>query len=378
MSSKRNLSAGSRTRSGARSANLKRLGNPYDIAGIGWATLEPKFHEMMDQMDTPTTGINTLDVHAEHREKLSLAITSLLDRAQEECRNLLLQGNGEAAEEAGVKVLRLREIFCGPNHMQLIPAYLHLARSKQFLGRYGDAEDMLSLAHYIVMKHQRSVSIATKAELYQTYGLLYAADEKMEAAIKHLTCATYYLSCLHGPENVFTTFSYFDLANVFASKASMENAMALYDSVKEIWYTHLVKVLDEIVEIKAEAERMRKYEEEDAKREGGYPSARAFGHDNLADASKMLHGIFSIQKERFRSAHPSPTRAEFVLGLFLLWVSDDTEALDHMINARTNSQRFYGPRHPVVTEIEEWCNKFDIRFEDPTPPMEEHESLSKE
>lgn len=57
---------------------------------------------------------------------------------------------------------------------------------------------MLSLAHCIVLKHQEKVSVAMKAELHQAFGLLYAADNKLDAAVNHLTYTTYYLSCLHG------------------------------------------------------------------------------------------------------------------------------------------------------------------------------------
>lgn len=73
-----------------------------------------------------------------------------------------------------------------------------------------------------------------KAELHQAFGLLYAADNKLDAAVNHLTYTTYYLSCLHGPQHILTTFSYFDLGNVFAAKANVQSAMALYDCVKQI------------------------------------------------------------------------------------------------------------------------------------------------
>lgn len=334
--------------------------NPLDISGVGWSTLEKKFHELMELMDAPVSGISALEAREQHRETVTEVIVSLLDRAQEECRKLLVEGNAEAAEEAGVKVLHLRVTFYGENKLELVPAYLHLARTKQFLELYGDAEDMLSLAHFIVLHHQDNVSISMKAELHQTFGLLYAADEKLDAAVNHLSCATYYLSGIHGPENILTTFSYFDLGNVFAAKGSMESAMALYDTVKEIWYTYLMKVLQEIVEKKAEAEKLKKYEDDDEVHEAGYASARAFGVENRVDTSKMLYGIYGIQRERFLISHPSTARAGFILGLFLLWVDNESEAAKFLRESRTTSKAFYGDNHPIVQEIEEWSNLFGI------------------
>eukprot|EP00796_Vickermania_ingenoplastis_P006143 gene6143-4422_t len=345
--------------------------NPCDISGVGWSSLESKFHELMELMDVPVNGISALEARAKHREKVAGVVVSLLDRAQEECRRLLVEGNAEAAEEAGVKVLHLRVMFYGENKLELVPAYLHLARTKQFLELYGDAEDMLSLAHFIVLHHQDKVSTEMKAELHQTFGLLYAADEKLDAAVSHLSCATYYLSGIHGPESILTSFSYFDLGNVFAAKASMENAMALYDTVKEIWYSYLMKVLQEIVEKKAEAEKLKKYEEEDEVHESGYASARAFGAENRTDTSKMLYGIYGIQRERFRVAHPSTARAAFVLGLFLLWIDNVPEASKFLREARDTSMKFYGEKHPVVQEIEEWSHLFDVSLNEECSSSEE-------
>lgn len=336
--------------------------DPFDISGVGWSTLETKFHELMELMDVPVSGISALEARAQHQEKVSSVIVSLLDRAQEECRRLLVEGNAEAAEEAGVKVLHLRVLFYGENKLELVPAYFHLARTKQFVELYGDAENMLSLAHFIVLHHQEKVPISVKAELHQTFGLLYAADEKLDAAVNHLSYATYYLSGIHGAAHILTSFSYFDLGNVFAAKGCMENAMALYDTVKEIWHTYLMKVLQEIVEKKAEAEKLKKYEDDDEVRESGYESARAFGTENRIDSSKMLYGIYGIQRERFQHAHPSTARAAFVLGLFLLWIDNVPEASKYLREAKETSMKFYGDTHPIVQEIEEWSALFSVEL----------------
>ncbi|GET92958.1 hypothetical protein, conserved [Leishmania tarentolae] len=341
--------------------------NQYDITNVTWGTLESRFDELVALMDAPITGVNALTVRATNRQRIGSAIAALLDKAQEECRQLLLDGDAESAEKAGVLVLRLREKFYKPNHVELIPAYLHLSRTKQFLQEYGDAEDMLSLAQYIMLKRTDEVTLTMKADLHQAFGLLYAADSKLEAAVQQLSRATYYLSLLHGARHILTTFSYFDLGNVMAAKASMESAMALYDAVKEIWYAHLVTALADVVARREDMQMQLKYSENTPAqelRQACYATAHAFGRENLADASKMLHGITRIQQKRFQSAHPSTVRAEFILGLFLLWIDNESEARRHLVNARVASQHFYGPRHPVVQEIEDWCAKFNLSYED--------------
>ncbi|KAG5467025.1 hypothetical protein LSCM1_01204 [Leishmania martiniquensis] len=356
----------------------------YDITNVTWGTLESRFNDLITLMDVPATGVNALEVSAANRQRIGSAIATLLDKAQDECRLLLLDGDADAAEKAGVLVLRLRERFYKPNNIELIPAYLHLARTNQFLKRYGDAEDMLSLAQYIMLKHTDEVTVAMKADLHQGFGLLYAADGKLEVAAQHLGRATYYLSLLHGTRHVLTTFSYFDLGNVMAAKASMESAMALYDAVKEIWYAHLVNALADVVARREGMQAQLKYVENTPAhelRQACYVTAHVFGRENLADASKMLHGICCIQKKRFHNAHPSPVRAEFVLGLFLLWTDNEPEAQKHLAAARVASQRFYGPRHPIVQEIEDWCTKFELSYEanedDLVAPETELEALTQ-
>ncbi|CAJ1037074.1 hypothetical protein Q4I30_007660 [Leishmania utingensis] len=368
---------GSTAVTGSTKCGTKRPGNSlgtaatydksqYDITNVTWGTLESRFDELIALMDTPTTGVNALKVTATNRQRIGSAIAALLDRAQDECRQLLLDGDAGAAEKAGVLVLRLRERFYKANHVELIPGYLHLARTTQFLKRYGDAEDMLSLAQYIMLKHTDEVTVTMKADLHQAFGLLYAADSKLEAAVQQLSRAIYYLSLQHGSRHVLTSFSYFDLGNVMAAKASMENAMALYDAVKEIWYAHLVTALTDVVARRKDMQAQLKYTENipaQELRQACYGTAHAFGSENLADASKMLHGISRIQQKRFHNVHPSPVRAEFILGLFLLWTDNESEAQRHLVAARAGSQHFYGPRHPVVQEIEGWCSKFELAYE---------------
>nr|CCC92994.1 conserved hypothetical protein [Trypanosoma congolense IL3000] len=140
----------------------------------------------------------------------------------------------------------------------------------------------------------------------------------------------------------------------------MEAAMALYDTVKNIWLNHLRRVLKEIVEETRAAKLVKHYDDDEVTHEAGHASARAFGKENLADVSKMLHGIFCIQSQRLTVSHPTTARAQFVLGLYLLWVNKNDEAAKHLRTARLTSQKYYGERHPVVQDIEDWCNWFEI------------------
>lgn len=49
----------------------------------------------------------------------------------------------------------------------------------------------------------------------------------------------YYLSLLHGTESLVTSFGYFNLGNVFASRQEMDKATDFFSKVTDIWYKHL-------------------------------------------------------------------------------------------------------------------------------------------
>jgi hypothetical protein len=227
------------------------------------------------------------------------------------------------------------------------------------MDKFKAAEEFLSLAQWTILKHPEA-DVSLKAELHQTFGLLYAADGKLDAALKQLTCATYYLSVLNGPMHVLTSFGYFDLGNVFAAKSSMENAMAFYDKVKEIWHAHLATSLKLIHEAQNT--------ETDASPDSILPfsTPASFGEENLQDAVKMLRGIVGLQCERFGRVHPSSGKAEEVLGMFMLWNGDAVSALESMLRALEVSKRCYGDRHPNTSGIRSILLQFGLTVPDDT------------
>jgi tetratricopeptide (TPR) repeat protein len=303
-----------------------------DFVNISWAAVELKFQDLRALLSAPTTGLNASQAREEQKRVVSAAIARLLDRAQAECRRLLISGNAKAAVEGGLKTLKLKEEYYGAGSLQLVPAYFHLARTNQFMDKFKRAEEFLSLAQYEVLRHPEA-DISLNAELHQTFGLLYASDGKLDAALKQLTCSTYYLSCMHGPEHVLTSFGYFDLGNVFAAKSHMEHAMAFYDRVKRIWDMFL-------------AENLQKALEGDDS-----VTAASFGEENVQDAAKMLRGIVGLQSERYGQVHPSPAYGEQVLGMFLLWSGDAAGGFETLLRSLEIYKRVMGERHPKCQSL---------------------------
>jgi tetratricopeptide (TPR) repeat protein len=312
------------------------LSDNATFAHIGWVNLAQKFQELFALLNAPSSGLNASEARRQQKEQVSKAIETLLDMAQQECRRLLVEGDAKAAIEGGLRTLKLKEQYYGVGSLQLVPAYFHLARTNQYIDKFKPAEEFLSLAQWTLLKHQEA-DVSLRAELHQTFGLLYASDGKLEVALKHLATATYYLSVMNGPDHILTSFGYFDLGNVFAAKANMDCAMAYYEKVKTSWRSHLELIIT--ARAKGESPGVQ------------HPTPQSLGEENVQDAQKMLRGIVGLQSERYGKVHQSTASAELVLGMYLAWLGDLTHAFDSLCLALEIHKRLYGEKHVHTLEV---------------------------
>ena len=328
--------------------------NSLNLGAVDWQALEMKFNELNALRNAPRTGLDTSCERRQQSEQVGETIESLLEMAQSACRRLLVEGDSKEAIQGGLKTLKLKETYYGTGSLQLVPSYFHLARTNQYMDRFKAAEEFLSLAQWTMLRHP-TCDLALKSELHQTYGLLYASDGRLDTALKQLAQAAYYLSELHGPEHIQTSFGYFDLGNVFAAKSNMDSAMSFYDKVKDIWYRHLTDSFQ-------------------CKPFGTQPkpitllSPEQLGEEDLQDALKMMRGIVGLQTERFTQVHPVTGKAELVLGLFNVWIADNAQAQECLGRALEIHKRVYGPQHPTVVAIKGYI----LQFKFPLPEHTQH------
>mmetsp|Transcript_22625 Transcript_22625/g.40595 ORF Transcript_22625/g.40595 Transcript_22625/m.40595 type:complete len:374 (-) Transcript_22625:1791-2912(-) len=316
---------------------------------VDWNALEQNFQELNSMLNAPSYGLNASLARQKQKKQVESSIETLLEMAQGEARRLLVEGDAQASVEGGLRTLKLKEAYYGQGSLQLVPSYFHLARTNQYLDKFKQAEEFLSLAQWNILKHP-DADVALKAELHQTFGLLYASDGKLDLALKQLSQATYYLTILNGPSHVLTSFGYFDLGNVFAAKSNMDSAMAFYEKVKDIWYHHLSKVFE--LELNAVDP------EEDAP-QLEHQSPASFGEENLQDGQKMIKGIVGLQTERFGLVHPSTGRAELILGLFFRWIQDDEHSIESLTRALEIHKRVYGAQHMSTMKVRQLVSQFN-------------------
>eukprot|EP00759_Apiculatamorpha_spiralis_P041893 PhF_6_TR40333/c1_g1_i2/m.59970 len=327
------------------------LNDNITFAHIGWQNLNQKFQELFALLNAPSSGLNASEARKTQKEQVSKAIENLLEMAQQECRRLLVEGDAKAAIEGGLRTLKLKEQYYGVGSLQLVPAYFHLARTNQYIDKFKPAEEFLSLAQWTLLKHQEA-DVSLRAELHQTFGLLYASDGKLDVALKHLATATYYLAVMNGPEHILTSFGYFDLGNVFAAKANMDCAMAYYEKVKSSWRAHL----EIIINARAKGETVPVQ----------HSTPMSLGEENVQDAQKMLRGIVGLQSERYGKVHQATGTAELVLGLYLAWLGDITHAFDSLCLALEIHKRLFGERHSNTIDVKVLMTNLSMDIPDDT------------
>jgi len=134
----------------------------------------------------------------------------------------------------------LKDIF-GDGSIESVPPYLLLAEANLGLEKFQQCEEFLSLANWAILNNPSS-SNSIKSQLHRNFGKLYSAQGKLDEALKELAKDVYFSSLEVGPEHVDTSGGYFHMANIFYTQHSIENALAFYDKVVDIWYKFLALV----------------------------------------------------------------------------------------------------------------------------------------
>lgn len=93
------------------------------------------------------------------------------------------------------------------------------------------------MAKWAVMK-SNECDYEIKAQLSRNFGLLYASQANYDGALDQLSEDVYYLSLLHGPQNVAVAGGYFQIGKVYEHLDQKKKASAIFDHVVQAWTDH--------------------------------------------------------------------------------------------------------------------------------------------
>ena len=192
--------------------------------------------------------------------------------------------------------------------MEMVPPYLQLAEANLGLGRFQQAEEFLSLANWSVLKNP-DCSNAIRSQLHRNFGKLYSAQGKLDQALQELAKDIYCSSLEVGPEHVDTSAGYYHMALVFFTQHRLENALAFYDKVVDIWYKFLASVRNDT------------------------ELAQSLSESQLQEGMEMLNNILTTRMKLLGTNHIATGEAKYTLGLLHLFMGSKKPAQEAMRSA---------------------------------------------
>ena len=270
--------------------------------------------------------IGSEEERARRANTLLMSKRALVDLTKNEASKFLVRGQYELAIPGALQALRFSHELFGERSIELVPSYLLLAEANLGLRRNKQAEEFLSLANWSVLKHPEC-SNAIRSQLHRNFGKLYASQGKYQEALRQLSNDVYYSSLEIGPEHVDTAGGYYHMANIFYSQNRIENALALYDKVVDIWYKFLASVRNnsEVTDVLGEAQ--------------------------LAEAMDMMQKILGMRKKILGEKHIATGEALYTQGLLRLFMGEKQASQEDITQAYDVYCDHLGGDHPSTKDV---------------------------
>jgi tetratricopeptide (TPR) repeat protein len=183
--------------------------------------------------------IGSEEERSRREEELRAIRRELLDLCTETAQKFLVQGKFELAVPGALQSLKFAIELFGNEAPQLVPAYLMLAEANLGLRKLKIAEEFLSLANWVLLKHkgEKEGGSSLMSNLQRNFGRLYAAQQRYNEALQAFATDVYYSSLEFGPENIRSAPSYFHMGRVFQSHQKSDRTTAFYKKVVSIYAT---------------------------------------------------------------------------------------------------------------------------------------------
>ncbi|TMW68153.1 hypothetical protein Poli38472_007825 [Pythium oligandrum] len=305
--------------------------------------------------DAPTSlGRGMAHTQAEQAEKLR--------RESEELRFL---GQLKAAHERGLLAIKHATELHGKNSLRLVPFYLVLVEISLQERQLKQAEEVLSLVNWLLVKDQKGpgatvpMSVGSTQDLGQPprpelpeelknlyvvrmnklYSTLLMEYEVYPEALQRAAHGAYHCSLLFGPEHLYTSELYFCLGQIFSrmqhhdnsqsnTQRNSDNALGMFDKVVDIWYRFLTNPPEETAAWMLEHQRLR-----------------------IQEATHMLRAIIQIRGKTLGEAHVATGEAIYTQALVLLYLGDHAPAKKLVREALDVYVANLGQEHPSTIDV---------------------------
>uniref|UniRef100_A0A7S2V026 MalT-like TPR region domain-containing protein n=1 Tax=Fibrocapsa japonica TaxID=94617 RepID=A0A7S2V026_9STRA len=293
-----------------------------------WHGIMAKISPLLGPLRAPAKIVGSEDDRAKRDYTMQMSKRALIDLCQQEASKFLVAGRYELAVPGAIQALSFSKEIFGDGSIEMVPPYLLLSEANLGLGRLQQAEEFLAMANWSVLKNP-DCSNAIRSQLHRNFGKLYTAQDKLEDALKELAQDIYSSSLEVGPEHVDTSAGYFLVANIFYKQRKIQNSLAFYDKVVDIWYKFLASV--------------RNDEE----------LVRNFGEAQLTEGLDMLTRILNTRVNLLGESHIAVGEAKYTLGLLHLFLGNKEVAKENLVAASDVYTTHLGVQHPSTTDVME-------------------------
>lgn len=267
-----------------------------------WHGIMHKIGPLLGPLRTESAAVGTEEERAKRAYTMELSKKALVDVCSQEASKFLVQQRYALAVPGALVALKfLKEIFGNGAVVETIRPYSQLAEANLGLGRFTKAQEFLTIAQQIIAKNP-DCSNNVRSQLHRNLGKLHFANGNLEDALIELSHDIYCSALDSGPEHVDAAPGYFHAASVFYAQHKIENALAFYDKVVDVWFRFLVAA-----------------RQSDDDQFAVQPSV-------LTEAQHMLAHILAIRMKLLGDNHIASGEAKYTLGLLLLFAAASSSA----------------------------------------------------
>lgn len=306
-----------------------------DDAMFAWEGIMHKLVPLLGPLRRQPGAVGSEEERRRRKRTTDIALRALIDLAKSEASRFLSERRYKLAIPGALQALKFSQEVYGDEHTELVACYLLLSEAYLGMKRPSEAEDFLTKANVCALKNEDTCGNEIKATLHRLFGRLYKMKGRHSSALRQMANCVYYTSLHTGPEHVDATRAYFDLGQLFFDMRKVEQGLAFYDKVVDIWYKYLASLQDEekIDEIgnalQGEGARLRLAE----------------------SAQEMLTVVHSTRKRYLGEDHIATGEALYTRGLLnLFWGTTSDTMMDIQAAVKVYALQL-GEDHPSTRDL---------------------------
>jgi len=295
-------------------------------AETSWTGIMHKLCPLLGPLRSKPSATGSEEERLRRKKTLELSLSALVDLTRQEASKFLQNAQYELALPGALQSLKFAQQVHGKQHIELVPPLLLLAEVNLGLNSLKQAERHLSRGNWIILKNP-TASNSLRSQLNRNFGKLYALQGKHTDALRHMAHDIYYLSLELGPEHIETAVGYFNMSNIFLAQSRVEQGLAFYDKVVDIWYKFMANV-------RSKTAQMEMLE-----------------MANTTQAVNMLNKILRMRIKFLGHEHIATGEVMFTVGLVHLYLEQHDKAQKNIEGAKNIYSNSLGADHPSTEDV---------------------------